>query len=230
MIYPAYAGWIFIIMTTDELFRIAYWIVFAGMVLIQSYYALILRSRSKDHPSDADAERANEGAIQILRFIRTILLVVFLILYAIQHPMLETFYFDIPIILQVFGLALGIGSLLLYVWARVSLGPQWSSKIQRSAQPRLVIEGPYARIRHPVYTAMIGFLSSLTLLAANGLMLIILILSIEDLVIRIAREEQLLLKSLGKNYKDYMQVTGSLLPRFRNSNQQKSNHTGDKPF
>lgn len=217
-------------MTTDELSRIFFWIIFTGMILIQSYFTLKLRIQLKGRPSKANAERVNEGAIQIIRFIRTILLVVFLILYAIQHPMLEPFYFDIPLFLKVFGIALGVGSLILYVWARVSLGPQWSSKVQIGSQPRLVIEGPYARIRHPIYSAMIGFLSSLTLLAANGLMLIVLILSIEDLVIRVAKEEQLLLKSFGKNYQDYMQVTGSLLPRFRNSNQQKSNHTGDKPF
>ncbi|MEO7570494.1 MAG: isoprenylcysteine carboxylmethyltransferase family protein [Croceibacterium sp.] len=40
-------------------------------------------------------------------------------------------------------------------WARVHLGKLWSGGIERMAEHRVVDTGPYALVRHPIYTGMI---------------------------------------------------------------------------
>jgi protein-S-isoprenylcysteine O-methyltransferase Ste14 len=45
--------------------------------------------------------------------------------------------------------------LALTWWARIQLGPLWSSAITRKQEHRIVDTGPYALVRHPIYTGII---------------------------------------------------------------------------
>ena len=40
-------------------------------------------------------------------------------------------------------------------WARIALGRLWSGGIERMAEHRVVDTGPYAFVRHPIYTGLI---------------------------------------------------------------------------
>ena len=54
------------------------------------------------------------------------------------------------------GLAVEVTGALLYMWSRRELGRNWSARISLQQDHVLVRSGPYARIRHPIYTALIG--------------------------------------------------------------------------
>lgn len=41
-------------------------------------------------------------------------------------------------------------------WARLHLGTLWSGTVTRKADHRIVDAGPYAFVRHPIYTGMLG--------------------------------------------------------------------------
>ena len=51
-------------------------------------------------------------------------------------------------------------------WARLHLGRLWSSNVARKAEHRVVDTGPYAVVRHPIYTGII--LSSAATALARG--------------------------------------------------------------
>jgi len=53
------------------------------------------------------------------------------------------------------GLAIFVAGLALAVWARVYLGRNWGMPMSQRADPELVTTGPYARIRHPIYSGII---------------------------------------------------------------------------
>jgi len=53
------------------------------------------------------------------------------------------------------GLAIFVLGLVLAVWARVYLGRNWGMPMSQRADPELVTTGPYARIRHPIYSGII---------------------------------------------------------------------------
>ncbi len=42
------------------------------------------------------------------------------------------------------------------MWARLTLGQLWSASVQRKHDHRVMQAGPYALVRHPMYTALIG--------------------------------------------------------------------------
>jgi hypothetical protein len=53
--------------------------------------------------------------------------------------------------------ALGVG---VAIWARVTLGRNWGMPLTERAEPELVTGGPYAFIRHPIYTGfMLGMMA-----------------------------------------------------------------------
>jgi protein-S-isoprenylcysteine O-methyltransferase Ste14 len=54
-------------------------------------------------------------------------------------------------------LAIGtIAGFLFAWWARIALGALWSARITRKEVHRVVDSGPYAIVRHPIYTGLIA--------------------------------------------------------------------------
>lgn len=51
--------------------------------------------------------------------------------------------------------ALMSGGLALTWWARICLGPLWSSVITRKDNHKVIDTGPYAFVRHPIYSGLI---------------------------------------------------------------------------
>jgi protein-S-isoprenylcysteine O-methyltransferase Ste14 len=104
--------------------------------------------------------------------------------------------------------ALGLG---FAVWARLHLGAYWSGKITIKAGHELIRTGPYAFVRHPIYT---GFVSGFLGLAVSGGRpegLIGLLLVIVAYAIKIRREERVLGDQFAE-YADYKKSVRALIP------------------
>ncbi len=107
--------------------------------------------------------------------------------------------------------ALGIG---LLWWVHHTLGRNFSPWLELRDEHTLITAGPYARIRHPMYTA--GFLLALSyaLISANLIMALLPLVGLVPLVlVRIPDEESMMLARFGDTYRAYMARTGRLLPR-----------------
>ena len=75
------------------------------------------------------------------------------------------------------GVALVIAGLAFAVWARVHLGGNWSGTVTIKQGHELIRSGPYAYVRHPIYTGLLAALlgttvASGTVHAAVGLAII----------------------------------------------------------
>ena len=200
-------------MFDEPLFRIVFWLIFGAMIITQIIFSTLTRTAQEVSPK-GNRLSESEGIWQTLvRVTRSIILGVFLILSAINAPWISVFSVPFPAWLQVVGSILGLFSLMIYIWARMTIGRQWSSPLMLRDGHRLVTSGPYAHVRHPIYLAMILFTTSLTLVGASWLLIAFLIISIADLLLRIPKEEQMMIDEFGEEYLAYMQRTGSLLPR-----------------
>jgi protein-S-isoprenylcysteine O-methyltransferase Ste14 len=135
------------------------------------------------------------------------------VLYAVNPSWLRVLSVPFPDWMRWMGVALATVSFVIYVWSRVTLGKEWSSELRIGEEHHLVTTGPYARIRHPIYAALLSFLASLALISANWLFVAVLVLSIVDLSLRMPREEQMMIATFGDEYEAYRQRTGRLLPR-----------------
>ena len=194
-------------------FRIAFWCIFGGMIALQAYFALRLRLSGEHRAAERKAIEREGWVFPVVRGLRSVLLITFLVLYAIHPPWFGELSMPFPDWLRWLGIAVGVLSLALYAWSRQTLGQEWSSYLQmRNTRHLLVTTGPYARIRHPIYLAMMGFLTGLTLIASNWMLFAFLVISIVDLALRIPREEQMMIEAFGEEYRAYMQRTGSIFP------------------
>ncbi len=108
--------------------------------------------------------------------------------------------------------ALGIG---FAMWARFYIGQNWSSAVTIKIGHELIRTGPYAWVRHPIYSglllAMIG--SALARREPRGFLAIVLLWL--GFWIKSRMEEGFMLKTFGPEYEEYSRSTGALIPRLR---------------
>lgn len=200
-------------MSVESLFRIAFWLIFGGMIVMQVYFASRLLLAGDHTAADRKAIEREGWGYAIVRAIRSISLIAFLVLYIVNQPWLGMLSVPFPNWLRWMGVVLGALSLAIYAWSRTTLGKEWSYYLQMREKHHLVTTGPYGWIRHPIYLAMMGFLTGITLVTANSFLIAFLIVSIVDLALRIPKEEQMMIEEFGDEYKTYMQRTGRLLPK-----------------
>jgi protein-S-isoprenylcysteine O-methyltransferase Ste14 len=135
--------------------------------------------------------------------------------YAYGWPIGASFPGSPGVQLAGFALSLG-GGLLFFVSAR-ALGRHMTPEIRVQEGHRLVQEGPYRYIRHPVYTAIvIGAAGSA--IVFESLPLGVLAVTLFGLAEYRARLEEALLGSaqgFGPAYEEYVARTGRFVPRFR---------------
>jgi protein-S-isoprenylcysteine O-methyltransferase Ste14 len=109
-------------------------------------------------------------------------------------------------------LALTVAGFLFAWWARLHLGTLWSGTITRKQDHRVVDTGPYAMVRHPIYTGLL--LSAFATAAARGRWeaLIGALLFALGCWIKARQEEQFLSETLGGDYAAYRQRVHMLVP------------------
>jgi protein-S-isoprenylcysteine O-methyltransferase Ste14 len=200
-------------MTTESIFRVAFWILLAGVFVMRIYFSLKVRQAGERLMPDREAVQREGWGMFIIRVVMGFVLLGWLILYAINPTWMKVLSVPFPNWLRWLGFALGLASLGFWSWTQVALGKEWSPQLQLRKEHHLVTTGPYARIRHPLYTAMIGYGTSLALVTANWLFIIFAIIAAGLTFARVPKEEQMLIQKFGENYKAYMQRTGRFFPK-----------------
>lgn len=200
-------------MTIELIFRILFWILLAGVLAMRIYFTLRVRkAKERVLPDQQAIEREGRGMF-VLRVFLGLLLGGWLVLYAINPPWLEVLSIPFPDWLRWLGFALGLASLGLWTWTQDALGKEWSPQLQLRDEHHLVTNGPYTRIRHPLYTSMFGYAIGLALVTANWIFVILAVFVMAGMLRRVPREEQMMIDEFGEEYKDYMQITGRFFPK-----------------
>ena len=120
---------------------------------------------------------------------------------------------DFPIGLQALGLALLLVSTVFVMWVmRENSFAAPLVKVQRERGHHVVSTGPYAWVRHPMYSGAILFFIGIALLLSSGWGLAMIPLFIVLFAVRTGIEERTLIAGLP-GYGDYTaQVRYRLLP------------------
>jgi protein-S-isoprenylcysteine O-methyltransferase Ste14 len=104
--------------------------------------------------------------------------------------------------------AIGIG---FAIWARVNLGRNWSSRPAVKEHHEFVITGPYAYVRHPIYSGiMLAALGTAFTSSVIGIGLFVFI-SI-TFALRMNKEEKIMLELFPDQYPEYQKHTRRLVP------------------
>lgn len=111
-----------------------------------------------------------------------------------------------------FGTALTVGGLLFAIWARVHLGRYWSGIITLKQDHKLIRTGPYQFVRHPIYTGFVAAAlgSALVIGTADALVGFPFILA--ACLFKIRREEAVLTREFGDEYRAFQREVATLVP------------------
>ena len=109
------------------------------------------------------------------------------------------------------GAALAVIGVGYAIYARRYLGQNWGMPMRVKEDPDLVTSGPYAYVRHPIYSGML--LTMIGSLAAAGVAwLIILVIYFVYFVYSAKKEEKLLAETFPDTYPAYKARTKMLIP------------------
>jgi len=101
--------------------------------------------------------------------------------------------------------------LLIAVWARISLSENWGMPMAKKQNPELVTSGPYAYIRHPIYTGMLMMVLG-SFLGFNIYWVIVFVVASVYFIYSAIAEEKLMMQEFPKAYPSYKQKTKLLIP------------------
>jgi len=83
--------------------------------------------------------------------------IVMLILLVLRIPALRQalLYAQTSRATGVLGVALCVLGVGIAIWARAHLGSNWGMPMSKKEDPKLVMTGPYAWVRHPIYSGIL---------------------------------------------------------------------------
>ncbi|MFX1369849.1 MAG: methyltransferase [Promethearchaeota archaeon] len=196
-------------------FRISFIVLYLG------YFASrLIPSRKSPTVSRSREERwatlKAEGTLAIVSMIlATYGNMIIAALYLFNVPWIWWSYLFLPIEIRVLGIAFSVISVIYLYWAGKVLAEHFSYTLEVQEEQKLVTEGPYRRVRHPIYTGTLAFLIFQFAISDNVLFLILVFSLLPYLVIRVKKEEEMMLENFGDQYAAYMERTGRFLPRIR---------------
>jgi protein-S-isoprenylcysteine O-methyltransferase Ste14 len=160
------------------------------------------------------AEQTSE--LSLYRFVRILLLVItFALLFspwARVGPLGRRFLSQSPSIAYI-GFALALAGMGIAVWARIHLGQYWSDKVVLKVDHQLISSGPYARMRHPIYSGVLVGVAGTALVVGEWRGVVAFFLLLTNYAVKAKREEKILAGAFAKDFADHKSRAGFLLPR-----------------
>jgi protein-S-isoprenylcysteine O-methyltransferase Ste14 len=111
------------------------------------------------------------------------------------------------------GVLLTWSGVAFAIWARYHLGRFWSATVALREGHQLIRSGPYANIRHPIYTGMLTAVLGTTLAVGRYRALVAFVVILAGFIAKSRQEEKLLDAQFGPAFEDHRRHTGFFLPR-----------------
>ncbi len=110
------------------------------------------------------------------------------------------------------GCAVAWAGFAFTVWARYRLGRNWSGMVEVKENHTLVRSGPYALVRHPIYTGLSLALLGTAVVCGELHCLIGAMLAFFEWKRKSLMEERFMAEQFGRAYLDYRHQVKSLIP------------------
>ncbi len=128
------------------------------------------------------------------------------------QPLLK-FNAALDVVLMIVAVVLAVCSVWLVTAAVRTLGKEWSLTARLVEGHRLVTTGPYALVRHPIYTGMFGMLLATGLTYSRWPALVVgVIVFWIGTTVRVRSEERLLRAAFGAEFDAYAQRVPAVVP------------------
>jgi protein-S-isoprenylcysteine O-methyltransferase Ste14 len=114
--------------------------------------------------------------------------------------------------IMIIGVVLTIFGLFIALWARVILGTNWSGSVTFKEEHELIEKGPYAYVRHPLYTGLLMMFLGTAVESGTLGGLIGFPFFFIGCWIKLKQEESLMTKHFGEEYTRYTTKVKALIP------------------
>ncbi|MEM9331968.1 MAG: protein-S-isoprenylcysteine O-methyltransferase [Pseudomonadota bacterium] len=126
---------------------------------------------------------------------------------------LDGFDYEPNLLLLIVGGLILAASLRLFRLTHKALGKMWSHSLDLRENHKLVTQGIYERVRHPMYTAFWMWALGAAFLLPNWIAGLSGIICFGTLFfLRVGQEEEMMRKEFGQEYDDYMKRTKRVVP------------------
>jgi len=175
-------------------------------------YWLIARTRVKP-------DETGTGESPIYRALRlAILVVVFTLLFANWTarvgPLGLSFLPDRPEFGYI-GFLLALAGIALAMWARIHLGQFWSDKVVLKVDHQLIRTGPYAHLRHPIYSGVLLGVAATALVLGEFRGVVAFLILLVNYWIKARREDRMLAHRFPESFAEHEKHAGFLLPKLQ---------------
>jgi protein-S-isoprenylcysteine O-methyltransferase Ste14 len=110
------------------------------------------------------------------------------------------------------GAVLCIIGLAFTIWARATLGRNWSGAVTLKECHELIDRGPYRLVRHPIYTGLMTMFVATVIALGHLAGIIGALLVFMSFWIKLGHEEKLMLKQFPDQYAVYQQRVKRIIP------------------
>ncbi len=121
------------------------------------------------------------------------------------------------VLILILGALLYFPGLALVLWGRLTLGEMYNVSsgfgVQLYSQHRLITQGPYAYVRHPMYLGLLVAAFGGLLLYRTWTLVFLVANALAVIVFRGRREEQALAVEFGDKWQEYCRRVPALIPR-----------------
>ena len=131
------------------------------------------------------------------------------------HSLLREQFVPHTTLVYSLGLLLCIAGAALAIWSRAILGANWSAQVQIKQGHELIRRGPYALVRHPIYTGLILLFAGNAVMVGDWRGVISVAIVVVSFWRKYLLEEKLMTQEFGQAYLDYRKRTYPLFPPLR---------------
>ncbi len=194
-------------MNTETIFRLITFLLLATAFAISGYFR-----RKADREGGQMQTSEGQKLVIVLRLLGLIVILP-LLGYLINPAWVTWARFALPDPVRWLAALVGVAAIPLVCWIFVSIGTNISPTQATRENHKLVTQGPYRWVRHPLYTVGFVLAVALTLLTAIWWLAIGMILPLAILLLRTSKEEARLIETFGDEYREYKKRTGQFFPR-----------------
>ena len=173
------------------------WIVFIAIWIVAAFGAKKARARS--------------WTSFAVRFAIAVIIVILLHFSIVDRLWADSSTGLVQSACPLFGVVFVVAGVAFALWARFYLGRNWGMPMTLKESPELVTSGPYAYVRHPIYS---GFFAAMlgSALASSWFWLLFLVFFGAYFIYSASVEEKIMTKQFPDSYPAYKARSKMLIP------------------
>jgi protein-S-isoprenylcysteine O-methyltransferase Ste14 len=162
---------------------------------------------------DVKATRRHEPRLSRLLHVALILLAAILLAFhAHRMGWLNERFLRATMIAYWAGLLMLAAGVAVAVWARCTLGRNWSGTVTVKEGHELIRSGPYRFVRHPIYSSLLLAILGTAIAIGEWRALVAFVAIIAAFVIKIRTEERFMRETFAGEYARYRAEVPALIP------------------